>query len=244
MVGIDGELYDAITAEKDYAAEAEAVARAITAVARRPVRSLLDVACGTGRHLEHLRKRYDEVVGLDLEPAWLAVAARRLPGVKLVQGDMLDLDLGRGFDAVTCLFSSIGYVQTSDNLGRAVGHMSRHLAPGGVLVVEPFIAPERFTWGHVSSRLVETPALKIARFTTTGELGPVARMTFHYLVGRDGVVRYSAEEHALALFTKEQLIDAFLRAGLVPSYDEKGISGRGLVVGVSPDDVSGAARTR
>lgn len=157
---------------------------------------------------------------------------------------MLDFDLGRRFDAVTCLGSAIGYVQTSENLRRAVGRMAQHLAPGGVLVVEPFIDPERFTWGHVSGRLVETPTLKIARLTTTGEPGPIARMTFHHLVGRDGSVRYFAEEHALALFTTEQFVDAFRRAGLVASHDEEGISGRGLVVGVSPVEASGAEPTR
>ena len=70
--------------------------------------SLLDVACGTGGHLRHLRSRY-EVVGLDLDPGMLEQAAAALPGVELVEGDMRSFRLARRFDAVVSLFSSIGY---------------------------------------------------------------------------------------------------------------------------------------
>lgn len=233
-MSLGAEVYDAIVAEKNYAGEAETVARVIASTARRSVRSLLDVACGTGRHLEHFRKRFDNVVGLDLEPTWLAAAARRLPGIELVQGDMLDFDLGRQFDAVTCLFAAVAYVRTPENLARAVARMAGHVAPGGVLVVEPFVPPDRFKWGHVGTGVADTPTLKVARFATTGDPGPVARMTFHYLVGRDGTVSYFTEEHALALFTKAQLLYAFRSAGLSASFDDEGLTGRGMVVGVNP----------
>ena len=67
-------------------------------------RSLLDVACGTGKHLEHLQHHY-RVAGVDISPAMLDVARRRLPGVPLHVGDMVDFELGRTFDVVTCLES-------------------------------------------------------------------------------------------------------------------------------------------
>ena len=226
--------YDAMSARKrNHAADADALRRLIAASAKRPVRSLLDVACGTGTHLEHLRAHYDEVVGLDLSAEMLALAAQRLPGVRLVEGDMLTFDLGRKFDAMTCLGSAIGYAQTPENLERAVTRMAQHLAPGGVLVLEPFVRPEVWEWGRVGSFFVETPSRKIAHFATTGEPGPVANMTFHYLVAEAGQVTYFSEEHALGLFTFEQLVDAFRGASLTTTLDPEGLTGRGLVVGVS-----------
>jgi SAM-dependent methyltransferase len=93
---------------------------------------LLDVACGTGRHLEYLRERYD-VEGLDISLELLAIARQRLPGIRLHHGDMTAFDLGKTFDLVTCLFSAIGYVKTLENLRRAVGCMARHLKAGGLL---------------------------------------------------------------------------------------------------------------
>ena len=104
------DLYDLFYDFKDYAAEADAIRNIVTL--RHPgARTLLDVACGTGRHLEHLRESFT-VEGVDIDDGLLRVAADRLPGVPLDHGDMRDLDLGERFDVVTCLFSSIGYMQT------------------------------------------------------------------------------------------------------------------------------------
>jgi len=70
-------------AGKDYAAEASDLHALIQA--RVPsASSLLDVACGTGGHLVHLRQWY-EVVGVDVDANMLSEARRRLPGVHLVE---------------------------------------------------------------------------------------------------------------------------------------------------------------
>ena len=54
--------------------------------------------------------------------------------------DMTSFDLGRRFDVVTCLFSSIGYVGTAERLDQAIATMAAHLEPGGTLIVEPWLA--------------------------------------------------------------------------------------------------------
>ena len=74
-------------------------ARARAERARRPLRTLLDAACGTGLHLQHLRDRF-EVEGFDLDEGMLAVARDRLPGVPLHRADLAEVDLGRRFDVV------------------------------------------------------------------------------------------------------------------------------------------------
>ena len=59
--------YDDVHAFKDYGGEADYLVQVI----RRhhpAAHSLLDVACGTGRHLERLRQEF-EVEGLDVNPA-------------------------------------------------------------------------------------------------------------------------------------------------------------------------------
>jgi SAM-dependent methyltransferase len=100
-------LYDLLYAFKDYEAESVALVELIRS--RNPAAtSVLDVACGTGRHLELLRASFSDLAGVDLEPGLLDVARTRLSGVSLTHGDMRTFDLGRYFDAVTCLFSSVG----------------------------------------------------------------------------------------------------------------------------------------
>jgi SAM-dependent methyltransferase len=127
------DLYDALYATfKDYGAEA-AQLRALLGERVPGAQSLLDVACGTGTHLAELREHY-EVEGLDLDPELLAVARERLPGIPLHVGDMTDFDLGRRFDVVLNLFSSIAYAAgvehlraaVADRLGRGRAVHARH----------------------------------------------------------------------------------------------------------------------
>ena len=101
--------YDAIYAakEKNYSSEVEYVHRLIRKLKTSPGNRLLETACGTGSHTLHFVDHF-EVVGLDKDREMLAIARQRLPGVCFYEADMVDFDLGSRFDAVICLFSSIG----------------------------------------------------------------------------------------------------------------------------------------
>ncbi len=223
--------YDAIYSFKDYAAEAAAVSARIRA--HRPdAATLLDVACGTGAHLVHFAREY-RVEGIDLSEAQLAVARTRLPGVELHQGDMTTFDLGKTFDAVTCMFSSIGYVGTLEGLDAAVGRMAAHLAPGGVLVVEPWLQPDAFEDGHLSTLFVEEPDIAVARMSISHKQGRRSWFDMEHLVGSADGVEHFVEHHELGLFTVGEQIAAFERAGLRVEHDPEGPMGRGLYVGVA-----------
>jgi SAM-dependent methyltransferase len=222
-------IYDAIYASiRDYPREAADLDRLIQE--RRPgARTLLDVACGTGAHLEHVAGRYD-VEGLDLEPEMLAVARERLPGVTFHEGDMASFDLGKRFDAVVCMFSSIGYVQTEERLGSAAAAFARHLEPGGVLVVEPWLGPDVWQDGYVAAVYVDEPELKISRMNVARRRGDVSVVDFHYLVATPDGVEHFTELHELGLFTVQQYLGAFRAAGLEAEHDPTGPMGRGLYI--------------
>ena len=121
--------------------------------------------------------------GIDLDEGLVEVARERLDDVPLSTADMTSFDLGRTFDAVTCLFSSIGYVGTVERLTSAISSMAAHLTPGGVLVVEPWLAPDVWQVGRPHLLTVDEPDLKIARMTVAGREGRLAIMDFAYLVG-------------------------------------------------------------
>jgi len=228
MFSRSARIYDAIYASvRDYPREAAELDRLIQE--RRPgARTLLDVACGTGAHLEHL-EGYG-VEGLDLDPEMLAVARERLPDVPFHEGDMAVFALGERFDAVVCMFSSIGYVRTEERLSSAIASMARHLEPGGVLVVEPWLSPDVWMDRHVGAVFVDDPELKIARMNVAQREGTVSMFEFEYLVGTpDGIERFT-ERHELGLFTVEQYLQAFRSAGLEAEHDQEGPMGRGLYI--------------
>jgi SAM-dependent methyltransferase len=221
------EFYDALYAWKDYATEAEKI-RSIVAERAPAASTLLDVACGTGHHLSLLREWYS-VEGVDLEPGLLEVARARLPGVPLHLGDMRTFNLGRQFDVVTCLFSSIGYMQTPEDLLHALANMAGHLAPDGVMVIEPWLSPDRFDPAHQPHPLVaESDGWSVVRMNDSRVEGRLSIMRFHYLVGRPGKVDHFVEEHAPALYSEEEYAAAFAAAGLSASLDPEGLMGRGL----------------
>lgn len=229
------EVYDAFydAMDKDYEWEARTVLRLARARRRRP-RTLLDVACGTGRHLEVFARRLD-CVGADVSPEMLAVAATRCPGVRLVQADMRRIDLGERFDIVTCLFSSIAYLHTVRDLRRAVRAMAGHVAPGGVLLVEPWFEPHEWEDEHLAVLVVDGPGLKAARISRSGRRRDVSILDFDYLIADRTGTRRVTERHELRLFEQHHYLDAFEAARLRDvAVDEYGLFGRGLVVGTAP----------
>jgi SAM-dependent methyltransferase len=222
--------YDRIYSWKDYEGECAQLKTIIHEHLRSGGDRLLDVACGTGHHLEHL-KAWFTVEGLDLSPELLQIAEKTIPGVPLHQGDMIDFALDRKFDIITNLFSSIGYTSTIDNLNKAIASMARHLAPGGVLIVEPWFTPEQWSAGTVHALYVDDPELKIARINLSGAEGRLSYMDFHYLIGTLEGVEHFTERHELGLFEVDEMVASFTQAGLKVTYDEEGIAGRGLYVG-------------
>ena len=180
----------------------------------------------------HFARKF-QVEGIDLSEEQLAVARTRMPGVELHLGDMTTFDLGRTFDAVTCMFSSIGYVGSLDGLDAAIGRMAAHLAPGGVLVVEPWLLPDGFQDGHLSTLFVDEPDIAVARMSISHKEGRRSWFDMEHLVGSADGVEHFVEHHELGLFTVEEQLAAFERAGLSVEHDPEGPMGRGLYVGVA-----------
>ena len=223
--------YDAVYGKKDYAREADLLKRLIAEHKHSDGNTLLDVACGTGSHVPYLRDDF-AYEGLDLDPEMLALAQRRFPDIAFHQGDMVNFALGRRFDVVTCLFSSIAYTRTEPRLREAISNLAAHLLPGGVLLVGAFFTPQQWIPGHPHAMFVDQPDLKLARLNVSGlEDGNVAILDFHYLVATPDGVEHFTERHELGLFTEEEYQAAFRQAGLEVSYQSEWIEGRGMYIG-------------
>jgi SAM-dependent methyltransferase len=223
------DLYDVVYSYKDYAAESARIAE--IALGHSPqARTLLDVACGTGRHLEHLRSRFD-VEGVDGDEAMLAIARARLPGTRLTRGDMRDFDLGRAFDVVTCLFSSIGFARDLGELAAAARSLARHVAAGGLLLVEPWVTPEDWLPNRPHALASAGPELAVARVALSGREGRVSTVEMQYLVGTPEGIEHLTERAELGLFTRDEMRRSLEETGLSVIHDPEGLIGRGLWIG-------------
>jgi ubiquinone/menaquinone biosynthesis C-methylase UbiE len=225
--------YDAIyeAQGKNYLNEAEQIRKVIEKYKKTSGNGLLDVGCGTGGHFPYLREWYS-LEGLDIDDQMLKVARQRHPDITFHQGDMVNFDLGKQFDVVTCLFSAIGYAMTVPNLQSAIKSLERHTKPGGVVVVEPWFSPEQWKEGRPSAVFVDKPDMKLARINISERKGNISIINFHFLVATPDNVEHFTELHEIGLFTKEEYLDSFEKTGLKTTHDPQGITGRGLYIGV------------
>lgn len=227
--------YDIIykTLGKDYELEANRLASLVQEYQSFPAKTLLDIACGTGEHLKYLQKDF-LVEGLDLDEELLKLVHQKLPAVPLHHANMLDFDLGRKFDVVACLFSSIGYMVTIENLHRAIKNIQKHTSAGGLIVVEPWFSPEQFYSTGAYAIFVDQPDLKIARMNVNKVMdGKISVLDFQYLIATPEGINHVTESHKLGLFTHEEYLVAFAECGLKTIHDVQGLDGRGLYIGIN-----------
>jgi SAM-dependent methyltransferase len=216
---------------KDYVAEAAELHRIIQE-ACPTARSLLDVACGTGAHLAELRRWYT-VEGVDISPAMLAVAHGRLTGTPLHVADMRTLNIGRSFDSVICLFSSIGYVIDPTEMQLTVARLATHVAPGGVLILDGWIRPDEW---HDKYRpepdIARDDQVLIVRLSFSRRIGNITELDMHHLAQSKTGIEYFLENHRLALTATADYVaaveDAGLTARVLPDY----MPGRDRIIGV------------
>lgn len=222
--------YDAIYHFKDYNAASELLDASIKRFCPG-AKSLLDTACGTGKHIQHLMNKY-ECEGLDLNQELLDIASERCPGVRFIKADVTDFDTGRTYDVVTCLFSSIAYVRSKESLFNAVACMTKHVNHGGLVIIEPWFSKETFWTDRVTANHYESKDLKITwMYVSKLEFG-FSVLDIHYLVGTPESVTHFTEKHVLGLFSDAEYRKAFEEAGLEVYYDKEGLFGRGMYIGV------------
>ena len=233
MYGKSARIYDLLyvgTGIKDYHAETAELDRLVKE-ACPTASTLLDVACGTGAHLAELRQRY-EVEGADLSPAMLAVARGRLPGVLLHQADMRTLDLGRRFDAVICLFSSIGYVTDPSEMRSTVARLAAHVAPRGVLILDGWVRPDEWRDSfRPEPDMARDEEMLVVRLAHSSREGNVTAMDMHHLVQTAERIDYFVEHHRLALTATADYVSAVEGAGLAARVIPNYMPGRDRIVG-------------
>ena len=132
--------YDAMTEDVDYPAWADFLEK-LFAREKRQVRTVLDLACGTGTMTCLLTRRGYEMIGVDFSPEMLAVAAEKAretegtPPIFLCQA-MDRLDLYGTVDACVCLLDSVNHVTRRSVLLRALHRVWLFLEPGGLFVFD------------------------------------------------------------------------------------------------------------
>jgi ubiquinone/menaquinone biosynthesis C-methylase UbiE len=225
--------YDLLYHWKDYPAESELIRKEVARHKRCAGKTLLDVACGTGAHLVYLSQHFN-CEGMDFNKAMLKEARKKRLRTALFQGDMLTLNTGKTYDVITCLFGSIAYTRTVGNLKKALKNFYRHLNPGGICLVDAFVAKSEFHDGMPHMQVYEDEDLKIARAVVSTCRRNTGLFDFHFLITeRDKGVRHFQDYHEIALFEHEMILKCMEDVGFKTQLKNKGLDRkRPLFIGV------------
>ncbi|HET9144253.1 class I SAM-dependent methyltransferase [Actinophytocola sp.] len=212
--------FDIFHRRKDYRAEVDQ----LTATAGvRPAGSVLDLGCGTGRHLELLAAAGYEVVGVDRSAAMARRAGTRLARfgqrASVVEGDLFDVTFDRRFDLVIMMYSLLGYFVTSARVIEALAAMARQVAPDGLVVfdVEDAAAVLRAPTPLSGGSLLRDGPLPLlfGHNTSVNEREQVIEIVMHmWQIDGARVLDHVEETHLIRYFSRPELRLLLERAGL------------------------------
>ena len=133
-------VYDALTGDVGYERRADYIQR-LFQKSRIPVRTVLDLACGTGAMTCLLAERGYEMIAVDGSPDMLAAAREKAAGLRgeppvFLNQDMQMLDLYGTVDAAVCCLDSLNYLTSPRDVQKTFQRLHLFISPGGLLVFD------------------------------------------------------------------------------------------------------------
>ena len=132
--------YDALTGDVEYEKRADYLEK-LFARSRIDVKTVLDLACGTGTMTWILTGRGYEMIGVDASEEMLAAAMEKSDSVEgiapiFLHQSMPELDLYGTVDAAICCLDSLNYLTRPKDVQRTFERLRLFIAPGGVLIFD------------------------------------------------------------------------------------------------------------
>ena len=132
--------YDALTEDVAYVRRADFIEKLLRR-SRVDVRTILDLACGTGTMTWLLARRGYEMIGVDGSEDMLAEAREKetaVPGERplFLHQEMTHLDLYGTVEAAICCLDSLNYLTTPRQVQKALERLRLFIQPGGILVFD------------------------------------------------------------------------------------------------------------
>jgi ubiquinone/menaquinone biosynthesis C-methylase UbiE len=224
-IGHHAELYDLFYADKPYAEEAAFVHACLQKYGNHAPKHILELACGTGTHSLLLEKYGYDIIATDYSKDMLAQARQKAnkngAKVNFRQQDMRFLNIPeRPFDAVICLFDSIGYVATNENIQQVLKGVRAHLCPGGLFIFEFWHAGAMIrNYDPVRIRRWEVPDGEILRISETriDHQRQLCHVTYSiYELHKDGTYHHFRETQVNRFFLLQEMAHFLLEANLTP----------------------------
>jgi len=189
--------------------------------ARGRVRTVLDIACGTGPHLVRLGERGYRMAGLDLSPENVEYLRERAAqaglDVALQVGDMTRFRLPRQVDAAICMQDSQGHLLTNEAILAHLRCVRRAIRTGGLYIFDRYMCSSwteparRWSW----TRRRGTTTVR-ATFEALRDVNPVTQVFTEHMeleVQDNGAHRVYRQDHRSRMVFPQELRSLVQLAG-------------------------------
>ena len=127
------EWYDVILGKDEYEKNAKFVSQQLQ---KFNVKTVLELACGSGLYLFPLRKNGFDIEGLDISKEMLDVARKRSKAIKLYQQDMTKFDIKKKYDAILILNSGLALLPNHSLIDKTIKRCQENLNYEGILLID------------------------------------------------------------------------------------------------------------
>jgi SAM-dependent methyltransferase len=184
------------------------------------VKSILDIACGTGNYTFKFATRGYQTVGIDISDEMIEVAkgkAEDKTNPKFFKMDMRDIKLREMFDAATVLFGGFGYLHQEGDALKFLTSVRKRLKSGGLLAFEFWhdsaIRPASASssgsssWDRVKDGENVIVRLDLGHYSTETNILDVDFTCYVLNLAKMKVVQHFEEKHSLKTYSIPEMKD-------------------------------------
>ncbi len=209
--------YDALMSFVDYPAWVSYI-EAILTLNKIKEKTILDLACGTGVCLELWWQKGYNIIGLDNSIAMLEVCKKRLSQISngsiyLINGDMRNFVFAKRLPIITCLYDSLNYLLTEEDLLSCFQNVREALDNNGIFIFDMnTVHCLRDEWGNSTFHRQDANIHSVWTNSFNPETN-ISSLTLTLNIHKNGEVKTIREFHQERAYPLITITDLLSRAG-------------------------------
>ena len=175
------------------------------------IKTVLDIGCGSGEHVNALQSLGYEISGVDISEQMVITAKKRFPHCKFEEADLLRYQSKTKMDGIICMFGTFNYLIEEELVGNSIKRIYDNLKPAGIAVfdiwnAEPVLKIKRKPITPICTINSNGETVKRNRgFRITRTNIPVVEVNYIYNVDKTEV----KDKHSMRIFHLQELKEKF-----------------------------------
>lgn len=176
----------------------------------------LDIACGTGNITVLLGSFFKSIWAVDLSNEMLSIAKNKLQRfasrAKIIRENMINLNLNKKFDLITCMLDAVNYIVQPEDLNAFFINVKNHLSDEGIFI---FDMDSFYKLKNVLGNNIFTYDEKGIFYTWENEFEiNVLHMYLTFFVKEGSLYRRFDEEHVERAYSLDEIKSYIKSSGL------------------------------